>query len=597
MKRHGRNFLFLAILSASFAWGFAESSLPVVDILGNKYYIYKSQKGESLFKIAKENGWDESVLLKLNPEAVSPLPKDFTIYYPVDNLEGSSLPIVSQNEVGLAASDGDKGGSRYTIKPGDTLFALASSNSTTVAEIMRLNPGVSERNFRAGDTIILPAPGSGVKIEEKEVEETTLNGFSKYKVGKDESWSGVSRKTGVSVERLKEANPGISRLKNKMVISIPIVETVTEVRAVETKDPREESAEGIKEIYAEVHKLSDNVGRDTLRVAIVLAEPSARKDLEFSRGFLTALYHLRGEGKPVSLKIVDGTDKSTDIITSLDEYKPSIVFSSADKNIPSYLGEYSRVSCTPTVNVFDVKNDFYLSNPYMIQLTTPSEEFNASIAEYIADRFGDRTLVFAGQEDSDDALAAALRAVWSPGKLMSVTTEHISDFPLSDSSKILVYGNPIKKGEVSSLLEAVEGLKEMHPLADIAVIGRPNWIVFDESLSEHFHKAGVLIPSRFYYDPKSRQASSFEALYRNLFSRAPQNTFPMYAPFGYDAAIYFVEGLLKTGYDINRIPDSSDGVQSDFSLKRDNSWSGLMNPVVYLVEFTPFGTIEKNKVK
>ena len=61
----------------------------------------------------------------------------------------------------------------------------------------------------------------------------------------------------------------------------------------------------------------------------------------------------------------------------------------------------------------------------------------------------------------------------------------------------------------------------------------------------------------------------------------------------YDSALYFINGLSKAGKDVNYIGASSPGAQSDFNLVRPNNWTGLMNPVVYLVRFTPYNTVEK----
>ena len=58
-----------------------------------------------------------------------------------------------------------------------------------------------------------------------------------------------------------------------------------------------------------------------------------------------------------------------------------------------------------------------------------------------------------------------------------------------------------------------------------------------------------------------------------------------------------IEGLAKADYDLNAIGRSEGGVQSDFELSRPGNWTGLFNPIVYLVRFTPYNTIEKIIVK
>jgi peptidoglycan endopeptidase LytE len=41
----------------------------------------------------------------------------------------------------------------YTIQPGDTLGAIASRAHTTVAELLRLNPGIDPRSLHSGQRI------------------------------------------------------------------------------------------------------------------------------------------------------------------------------------------------------------------------------------------------------------------------------------------------------------------------------------------------------------------------------------------------------------------------------------------------------------
>lgn len=60
------------------------SDLPVVQLLGDDYYVYTTKKNESLFGVSRKFGWDDEILFKLNPTAVSPLKKGMKLYYPVN---------------------------------------------------------------------------------------------------------------------------------------------------------------------------------------------------------------------------------------------------------------------------------------------------------------------------------------------------------------------------------------------------------------------------------------------------------------------------------------------------------------------------------
>lgn len=588
-------FAILASSALLSAYSYAATSLPVVEILGSKYYMYQSQKGDSLFGISRQFGWDIDLLQKLNPNAVSPLPKGVNIYYPAIVEEAVATTTIDPASL-IASSNFPANPEFYTIKRGDTLYSVARSHNTTVAEIMKLNPGVSETNFKADSRIKLPSAGSGLSTQSVTVTEQRVESFGSYTVGKDESWSGIARRTGVPVDKLKAANPGVSELKNKTVLTIPNLEDYTVEQHTVAIDPREESRDGIRDIYEEVHGIADSSNDYVVKAAVVLAEPMSKKDAEYTRGFLTAVDNLKRNKVKYDIKFIDGTESSASIISSLDEYKPAIVFTTAEKNIPSYLGEYAQVSMTPVVNVFDVKSTLFEENPYIIQLLATSADFNDGIASYIKDNYAGYDLVFVGQEDADDQLASALRSLWSATSTTAVPVEYLSDYTVTDNSKILFYGNPTRKSDVSDILDKIVALREANPLAEIETIGRPNWIVFDESLSRQLHNAATLIPSRFYYDPDSSDARIFSLNYKKLFNQTPAKSFPMYAPLGYDNALFFLQGLGNSLGDVNSLGVSTGTVQSDYSLKRIGNWMGLINPVVYLVRFNPYDTTDKIKV-
>lgn len=634
----------LAIAGSCAAWA-VNPDLPQVEILGKNYYEYKIKKGDSLFGIAKEFGWDLNTLSSLNPKAISPLEKGMKIYYPAagnatnvasateqvatvrkplnhkvklgETVFGISkiydIPVETIFELNPTAKEGIREGETlrlsasaetpnaeyYVIRKGDTLSKVARDNHTTVAAIMKENPGVSERNFRAGETIRLPEEGTGLIQVKKVFKEAKLAAIDSYKVGKKDTWSTISEKTGVSESELRKANPEVGeKLKNKAQIAIPQIDTIVSERVVVERDPRELTPEGIKDIYQDVHQIVGSVDSlGSVKVGILMSETSSKKDLEFVRGALTAIDKIKNSGVKVDLVVMDGNRTSTDVLTELSDVNPDIILLTSEKGIPAYLSEYAEVSQTPMVNTFDVRNELYTSNPYIIQLLTPSNYFNDEIAATVRKNFDGYELVFVGVIDPNDQLALALQEQWDKKKSHVLSYDELRNFKFQDDHNYLVYGDGVKKEEVSRLLNIVSDRQLENPLATISFFGRPNWIVYDESLSDKLHLTSTIIPSRFYYDKGSTEARQFEDGYKGLFGRSPQKSYPMYAGLGYDAALYFIESMAKTGFDMNAFSASRTGVQNEFQLSRPGNWTGLVNPVVYLVKFTPYDTIEKIPVK
>lgn len=635
--------IFVLILTSVALQLSAATSLPIVQILGQQYYVYEVKKGDSLFGIARENGWDDATLKKLNTNISSPLTKGTKLYYPVADGDKVAAPAVSSpEEAGLLAPlthkvksgetvysisrtygvpvetiyklnensrKGIKAGEKlvlrkselkqnsttsgyYTIKKGDTLYKVAKDNGVTVAAILKENPGVSDKNFKAGSIIKLPPAGSGITMTVDTVQQSTLTGFSSYKVAKDETWAGIAKKNNVDVAQLKNANPGVSKLKANQVISIPNIETTEVEREVVAEDPRELSNDGVQDIYEDVHRIADNV-TSSVKLVALLADPTSKKDLEFTRGILTALENLKNSGIKVDFKVMDGTKSSSDILTELSDFKPTIILYTADNGVPSYLTEYSTIACVPFVNSFDIKSEAYTDNPYLIQLLTPSSYFNGQIAQYIVAKYNGYKLLFVGEGDDTDQIASSLRSLWKSSDIKTVADTDLTKFTFGEGNNYLIYGNPVKKADVSQLLTSTASAMIANPMVDIKVIGRPNWIVFDDQLSEQLHQVDALIPSRFYFDKDSREGKRFIADFKELFERTPIKSFPVYAAMGYDAAEFFINGLAKSNGDINGLRYSDSTLQIPFRLRRPSNWTGFVNPAVYIVRFTPFDTIEK----
>lgn len=645
----------LSLSFCLFVFAAGQKPLPVVEIMGTKYYMYESKKGETLFGIARLQHWNDAELQRINPQAISPLKKGMKIFYPV------AVAISEQTGIAPSVDSGSpvkelthvvgKGESVYSIaqiynmsidkiyrlnpsarngiKPGqvlalqetleqsplltdakesrpqfytlgnkESLKDLADRFNTSVAAILALNPGISPDKITSGTVLKIPEEGSGLHKVTKVVETPVVENFNLYTAQSKDTWESIAEKQGVDSRMLVEANPDIKTVKKKQIIVVPKIQTVTEEKEVTQRDGRESSTEGLRSIYQDVHKVSSPEElRKTVKLAILAESPSARKDVEFIRGFLTGLDRIKKDSYQVILKVVNGSGDSSSAIDTLKAFNPNLVFFTGDKNLPTYLQEYARNNMTPVVNTFDVKSEDYLHNPYIIQLFSPSTYFNECVASNVYDRFGDRMLIVIGNEDRSDQLATELIKLWNPGRIRYIT-EGISDPEIfEDREKYLFYAYTVKRPEVETILKDIASVKEVLPFADIAVLGRPNWVMFDETLASELHNVNTYIPSRFYLDGSSSEAKLFYNSFRNLFNQMPWKSVPLYAGVGFDASTYFVSALGQASNDINLLRPSSRTIQSEFDLKRVSNWGGLMNPPVYLVNFTPYNTIDKIVIK
>ena len=89
----------------------------------------------------------------------------------------------------------------YTVKPGDTLRGIAISRNSNTAAIAAANHITDPNKLKVGQVLRIPA-GSAAKPAARKAKVPA----SRYAVRKGDTLSGISRRTGVSVQQLMRAN-------------------------------------------------------------------------------------------------------------------------------------------------------------------------------------------------------------------------------------------------------------------------------------------------------------------------------------------------------------------------------------------------------
>lgn len=623
--------------------------LPKVEILGKEYYYHEIKKGESIYGIAKQYDWNIEELVRLNPNAASEMKKGTRLYYPTGKVtvvhevmeesdaadtvyepirhvvkKGETVYSISKkynislDEIYAAYPDakhGIKAGNTlvlqqnpdqvsrkylyYEIKAGDTLYSLAKRYQTSIEDILKANPGVSESNFRIGDMVRINVNSSALRYHTELVEEERLASIDSYKVKKNDTWNSISDKTGVDVEVLKDANGEVNNPEKNDILNVPVIKTVKVEKEFSNQDPRELSNEGIREMYDSIHMVdSDAEQLVDVKVAMLLDDPASKKDVDFTRGFFMALDEMKDSSYKINLKVVDGRGSTTSVTDQLDEFSPNIIIATADKALPAFLADYGETNHLEVINTFDVRNELYEDNPSMIQILTPSSLFNEQTSDRIMEDYGDREMLMVGVADDNDAIAGLLSSKFPENNVKRLSVNSLRDYEISDADSYLIYGFPQKREEVNELLSTVKLIKEAHPVADITVVGRPSWVTLTETFREHYDAIEIVIPARCWVDLETGDGKRFNDRFTEIYDQEPVRSFPNFAASGYDIAKYFINATSMNGGDFNQPVDlNANGIQTDFHLKRVSNWGGFLNPVSYLLKFRSSGSVEKVTIR
>lgn len=628
--------------------------LPKVNIAGSEYYMYEVKKGDSKYGIANRFGWNIDRLEELNPSLTYKMEKGTKVYYPVETsldqtevktefelpesypvirhivkkgdsvysiakmygvsvdkvylYNPSSMSVLRRGDVITIPQESESinDGSTflyYTVKDSDTLNGIASEFNTSVEQLLRDNKGVSENRFASGDVLRIKVNSNKETVVTKEFDELHIAKIDTYKAVKNDTWESIAEKTGVDVEELMEANSG-THLKKNAIIAVPVVETTVVEKEVEPFDEREQTLEGCRDIYKEVHMLDmpDSIsdGSSVVSIAILIEDPTSKRDNEFTRGALLAVDRLKNSPYSIRLNVLSDTKAETDSIASkdalivqLNDFRPDMVVTTYEKNFPEWLAKYGEENGVEIVNSFDVKNELYMENPSMIHLLTPSSYFSDEVGEWTSSNLGSYTLVLIGKEDAGDSFAESIKGRRDPSSIQRKRLEDLAEMKLNEDGHYLLYGYPTSKEEIQSILAAVETLKENYPFTEIKVMGRPSWITVAESLKGSFQKADVYFPSRFFFDHTSGPGKEFIASYSSAYGHGPIRSFPTYAVAGYDIVSYFIPGIASNDGDFNSALPEGHEIQTPINLERVGNWGGFFNPSAYMIRFSPYGDIEK----
>ncbi len=632
--------VFAIMASTAFA-SFAD--LPVVNLQGKSFYYYDVQKGESLYGIAKANGWDVDILRELNP-VVSIDPKKGTrLYYPVltddshIEKEIKSHQIVPQSKVihhyvekgdnvysiakkysvpvdliyyqNPSSRLGIKIGETLSIDPtipvdapvnyvinyGDTPYSISKKFNCSVEDIYRENPGVSDKNFKSGHTIKVPVNSNRHRIRNEIVKEEQLESFTTYKVGKEESWEGIANKIGTPTVDLQASNQD-KILKKGTILSIPKYNEVEVVKQYVETDPRESSPEGREQIYQDVQfQLSQNPQQ--IRAVIVLESPESNKDLEFCRGFLTAVDQYKKEGFEITLSIIKGNRPQEEVMEDIMRIKPNLIFPTTDKLTPEYLAGYAYTHNAHLINSLDLKSNLVDANEMIVQCMPSSGLFNDIVTNYILTHFANRKIILVGDNNEDDSLATQLLSRLSSSQVLSLSPEEVKDYPFYNTDSYLVYSSQTKKADVIDLLEHLDKVRQESPNIEMSVVGRPNWITLADGMKEIFFRNDVYIPSRFYFDTNEPDSKKFLAAFKTLFNHPPLKSFPVYAAIGFDIANYFLPLQAYDSNDFLKKPVTAfPQLQVGVNLKKISLNGGYVNPVCYFLHYSPVEYVDKIRI-
>ena len=481
---------------------------------------------------------------------------------------------------------------KYEIQSGETLYSIARAYGVTVARLQELNPGLQPDYIMAGHKINVPA---GQATQQSDI----LN-RPKYKttheVQKKETIYAISRKYGISEDKLIEANPQLknSKLKKGAVINIPYTdeEDAQYQQAQKNKQEAEERAK--VKVY------------DAINVAVILPfstsnetmTTEAQKMANLYQGFLLAVDSLKQRGCSVNVYAYDETNSVSRVLQKKEMKAMQLIVGPMRQYNINTVAKFAHEN--GIVHVVPMANDLSLVNehPTTFQVNTHSSIIYGLVYNrFISMHKGDN-IIFVNTNDRGDNLPyingmkAALDAQGIKYRQADINEMSAMNDMLSTSLRNVIVPYSGTSAAFDNLCKRLNSL-DIPDNCTVQLFGYPEWQAFTAKHDANLNKYNCQFFTSFYSNPSSSRTQCFNSLFQRWFNQSQYNSFPRYGELGYDIGAYFLKGLREFGsaFYENLHNYSYISMEFPFLFEKKNSWSGYQNKSVLIVTRKTDGTV------
>jgi LysM repeat protein/ABC-type branched-subunit amino acid transport system substrate-binding protein len=537
-------FRFLSIIISFLLFSAALYSQDVVKstviekVDGKDYYIHTVKKGESLWKIASAYSVTTDDITSNNPDSKKKIKPGQKLKIPVKSGQNSSTVTMTN----------------HVVEKGESLYSIAKSNSVTVEDIAKANPGISD-NIKPGQTILIPVKNAaGIKNKTNSDSTSADNNSANYNCN----------------------NP---KLLDSYNIALMIPFYLNDISAINPDDPdiKEKAAsdftsftyvqyyEGIllaidslkkKGFSAKVYVY--DVDEDSAATAAILAKPEfAKMHLIIGPFFEGSMRVVARFAQKHNIKVVDPVSTDDAILKgnpTLFEVSPSI--SMQLKQLAAWIvGRY------PSSPVIVVDNNLENEKEYV-------SIFKAALKAQ---------LKLAGIKDT-----ASNEVIYNQSGLSGITRY----FRNADTNIVVTLSN---NGELF-VTNYVSKLDEIYDKYKMIVIGLPGWKNYDNVETEYLQNINLHMFSSSFIDYTNDNVKNFIYAFRDQYKTEPDKC----AFQGYDVGMFFFNALNSYGLNFDKCIDKVVGsnLQSNYKFVKTGSKDGFDNSYLNIYRYEDYRLLD-----
>ncbi len=414
-----------------------------------------------------------------------------------------------------------------------------------------------------------------------------------YTVKKKDTIYGIATSYGLTVEQLMAANPEFKapdfKLKKGMTVFIPYQTDAKKTSSVSGKN-------------AALKKQKVKVG---VMLPLHDVDGDGKRMVEYYRGLLIGCDSLRSMGINTEVhawNVAIDDDIRVSLIDS-DAKDMDIIFGPLYTKQVKYVADFCRTNKIKLVIPFSISATDVQTNGNVWQVYQTDEQLNEKAITAFLERFKDCNPIFVGCNDATSTKGKFTSALRQRLEAKGISS-HITNLNTPDDSfyKVFVKGkrnvvilNTGRSQELNLVLRKLNQLTEIVPDCDIALFGYTDWLMYESTYRELFHKYNAYIPSTFYYYKGLGRVASFEKNYLKWFGTELQERYvPRFALTGFDHAQFFIRGISTHGdaFSGQSGESSYNAMQTPLKFAKASAAGGFQNKAFQLVHYRKDGVIE-----
>lgn len=636
-------FLFFAIFVSAVAA--QASAYETVTRNGNKFYKYKVQSGEGLYAISRTFKVTVADILKHNPGTDSGLKNGQELLIPVSEtaapasartvqqppqspanqnhtfrhtvargetlygisrMYNTSIDEIKRYNPGLTqdisegqvvvvpqqrilVSNKDENYRYHTISAKETLYSVSRTYSLKPEDLVAVNPGLSEKTFLIGKTIRVPFFQSNADFVP--YSEQTQNLV--HRVQRGETLYSISRAYDVSQAEIEKMNP---MLAAGMKVNMELIIPVKAARLDENVQAQEQAARRLLNQSKESQKV------DVINVGLLLPFLDKTSDQhlrfqEYYEGFLLAVKKMRDEGANINVYVfeIGSKAKLESLLETLEMQSLNLLIGGMTDAQIKTLSDFSNKYSIKYVVPFSSKNNEVQNSSNMFQVNSPHSYLYSKASGVFMDNFRKSNVVIVnvpGRSDKADfisILKSDLKKNNTRYKEITLTSNLETDLAqqLQAGGENVIVPSTGDSGALRDIMQALDKVRQSQSGLVTRLFGYPEWQTFNNDLKSSMHKFGTYFYSTFYVDDKDSATRSFVDEFKRWYGRNLINTTPKYGMFGYDTGLYFLTAIHRFGNNfeqqLDRMPTNY--IQFAFNFERVNNWGGFINTGLFLIHY------------